>query len=169
MGGARTPRRTPAAGRVLGIDHVAIVVRSIEASIPLYRRVLGVEARPTEDYPEHGVRVALFVLGEGRIELLEPLGGTSPIAKFLETRGEGLHHVSLAVDDIAAALARLDASGVPLIDRAARPGAEGKLVAFVHPRGAGGILFELSEDPARRRRPARGAKRGPKRRNPGSG
>ncbi len=178
MGAARKPSRKPsparragssrttrslanqAAGRILGINHVAIAVRSLDDNIALFRRVLGVEPRAIEDLPEHGVRVALFVLGEDRLELLEPLGEKSPVAKFLEARGEGLHHVSLSVDDIAAALARLDASGVPLIDRAGRTGAEGKLVAFIHPKGTGGILFELSEDASRRRRPTGSPKSG---------
>jgi methylmalonyl-CoA/ethylmalonyl-CoA epimerase len=129
------------------VDHVAIAVRSLDEKVPLFRRVLGIEPKSIEALPEHGVRVALFVLGDDRIELLEPLGPSSPIARFLETRGEGLHHLSLSVDGIGAALARLAALGVPLIDQAARDGADGRRVAFLHPKGSGGILIELSEDP----------------------
>jgi methylmalonyl-CoA/ethylmalonyl-CoA epimerase len=154
MGAARKPKRNAAAsGRVLGIDHVAIAVRSLDEKVALFRRVLGVEPRSIEDLPKHGVRVALFVLGKDRIELLEPLGDASPVAKFLDARGEGLHHVSLSVDDVGSALARLEALGVPLIDRTPRPGAERKRVAFIHPKGVGGILFELSESPPRPARP----------------
>ena len=178
MGGARKPQPSggrgassrPGPGRVLGIDHVAIAVRSLDEKDALYRRVLGIEPRAIEELPEHGVRVALFVLGEDRIEILEPLGETSPVARFLASRGEGLHHVSLAVDDVGAALARLQALGVPLIDRTARPGADGKDVAFIHPRGTGGILFELSGAASRRRRPSGDPTRGkPKRGNPKRG
>jgi methylmalonyl-CoA/ethylmalonyl-CoA epimerase len=133
--------------RARGLDHIGIAVRSLDVTAPLLERVLGIAPRAIESLPEHGVRVAVFVVGESRIELLEPLGDASPIAKFLATRGEGLHHISLGVGDIDGALARLDALGVPLIDRAARAGAEGKRVAFVHPKGAGGILIELSQDP----------------------
>ena len=171
MGAPRKPERNAAPGggtphgRILGLDHVAIAVRSLDEKVALFRRVLGVEPRAIEVLPEHGVRVALFVLGADRIELLEPLGEKSPVAKFLDTRGEGLHHLSLAVDDVGAALARLEALGLPLVDRAPRPGAEGKRVAFLHPRGTGGILFELSENAPNRRRPSRKPESG----NPGDG
>ncbi len=133
--------------RATGIDHIGIAVRSLDASVPIFERVLGAAPHSIESLPEHGVRVAVFLIGDDRIELLEPLGESSPIAKFLEKRGEGLHHISIAVGDVDGALARLDALGVPLIDRAARDGAEGKRVAFVHPKGTGGILIEFSEDP----------------------
>jgi methylmalonyl-CoA epimerase len=144
--GHDTTQHGTRAGRILGLDHVAIAVRSLDEKVALFERLLGIAPRTIESLPEHGVRVAVFVLGDDRIELLEPLGDASPIAKFLEKRGEGLHHLSLAVSGVDALLARLDALGVPLIDRAARPGAEGKRVAFVHPSGAAGILLELSED-----------------------
>lgn len=137
-------------GRILGLDHVAIAVRSLDEKVALFRRVLGIEPHSIEDLPEHGVRVALFLLGDDRIELLEPLGDASPIARFLDTRGEGLHHLSLSVDDVGAALARLASLGVPLIDQKARPGADGKEVAFLHPKGTGGILLELSQSPGRK-------------------
>ncbi len=140
------PANTPlAAGEVRGIDHVGVAVRSLDATIDAFRKVLGVEPHGVETLPEHGVRAALFVVGDDRIELLEPLGEASPISKFLEKRGEGVHHISLAVRGIDAILDRLAADGVPLIDRAARLGADGKRVAFIHPKGTGGILFELSE------------------------
>lgn len=141
-----TPGDSAEPGRILGVDHVAIAVRSLDEKTELFRSILGVEPHSVETLPEHGVRVALFLIGKDRIELLEPLGENSPIAKFLEKRGEGLHHISLASSGIDAVLDRLDAQGIPLIDRAARPGAHGKRVAFLHPKGTGGILMELSED-----------------------
>lgn len=149
MSGGDPTRDTASGDRpgIHGIDHVAIAVRSLDEKIAIFRDVLGIEPRSIESLPEHGVRVALFVLGDDRIELLEPLGDASPIAKFLEKRGEGVHHISLAARGVDALLGRLSASGVPLIDSAARTGAEGKRVAFIHPKGTGGILFELSEEP----------------------
>lgn len=146
-GDARRDRTNEGSPGLRGIDHVAIAVRSLDEKIAIFRDVLGIEPHSIESLPEHGVRVALFVLGDDRIELLEPLGDASPIARFLEKRGEGVHHISLAASGVDTLLERLSARGVPLIDRAARPGADGKRVAFIHPKGTGGILFELSEEP----------------------
>src|SRR5262245_62415938 len=106
-GSMPAPAPSPGSGRILGVDHVAIAVRSLDEKVPLFRRVLGIEPKSIESLPEHGVRVALFVLGNDRIELLEPLGPSSPIARFLDTRGEGLHHISISVDGIGAAFTRL--------------------------------------------------------------
>lgn len=147
LAGPSRDRKGAEQARVRGIDHVAIAVRSLDEKIAIFRATLGIEPHSIESLPEHGVRVALFVLGDDRIELLEPLGDASPIAKFLEKRGEGVHHISLAVRGVDEMLGRLGATGVPLIDAAARPGADGKRVAFLHPKGTGGILFELSEEP----------------------
>lgn len=145
MSGGASENAARGDGSVRGIDHVGVAVRSLDEKIEVFRKILGVEPRGIESLPEHGVRAAIFEVGGDRIELLEPLGDASPISKFLEKRGEGVHHISLAVRGIDALLARLDAGGVPLIDRAARPGADGKRVAFIHPKGTGGILLELSE------------------------
>jgi methylmalonyl-CoA/ethylmalonyl-CoA epimerase len=131
---------------VRGVDHIGIAVRSLEEKVAVFRKVLGIEPHAIEELPDHGVRVAVFLVGDDRIELIEPLGDASPIAKFLDRRGEGLHHISLAVGGVDAFLARLEAAGVPLIDRTARPGADGKRVAFLHPKGTGGILLELCEE-----------------------
>ena len=99
------------------------------------------------DVPTEQVRVAFFGEGETHVELLEPLGGKGPIADFLSKRGEGVHHVCFAVDDIDAALARMRGAGIAVIGQAPRPGAGGCRVAFLHPRGTGGVLIELSEKP----------------------
>jgi len=123
------------------LDHVAVAVRSIEERRALFELLLGETCTVPETLEAQGVRVA-FV---GAVELLEPLGPDSTIARFLERRGEGLHHIAYRTADLDRELARLDAEGVPLIDRAPRQGARGHRVAFLHPSGAGGVLVELVE------------------------
>ncbi len=127
------------------IDHLGIAVRSIDAALPLYAGMLGLKLHEIEDVPDQGVRTAVFALGESRIELLEPTTPDSPVAKFLEKRGEGIHHVALGVDDVVMALARLKAEGVRLIDETPRKGAGGAMIAFVHPKSTGGVLLELCQ------------------------
>lgn len=131
-----------------GIHHVAIVVRSIEESLPRYRDLFGLEAE-ADPIVFESQRVRLCFLATGpepaaRIELIEPIDDVSGVARFLDERGEGLHHVCLATDDLPAALARLAAHEAELIDREARPGVHGS-VAFVHPRTLNGVLWELLE------------------------
>ncbi|HEX7956449.1 MAG TPA: methylmalonyl-CoA epimerase [Pyrinomonadaceae bacterium] len=133
------------------VDHIGIATRSIEESLGFWRDALGLEVRHTETVEEQGVHVAMLPAGEPRVELLEPTGPASPVAKFLEKRGPGIHHVAVRVADIRAALARLKAEGARLIDEEPRAGAGGCLVAFVHPSSAGGVLLELvqhAEEPA---------------------
>jgi methylmalonyl-CoA/ethylmalonyl-CoA epimerase len=130
-----------------GLDHVAIVVRDLEAAIRLYRDTLGLELTQVEEVPEQQVKTAIFGEGMGRVELICPTTGDSGVAKYLEKRGEGLHHVCIEVDDLDAALATLRASGAPLVDETPKPGAGGARVAFVHPRGMRGVLTELREGP----------------------
>src|SRR3712207_2984482 len=125
------------------IDHIGIATRGIEESLAFWRDALGLEVRHTETVEEQGVRVAMLPVGEPRVELLEPTGPDSPVAKFLEKRGPGIHHVAVRVADIRAALGRLKAEGARLIDEEPRVGAGGCLVAFVHPAAAGGVLLEL--------------------------
>ncbi len=125
------------------IEHIGIATWSIEEALGFWRDALGLEVRHTETVEEQGVRVAMLPAGEPRIELLEPTGAASPVAKFLEKRGPGIHHVAVRVDDIRAALARLKAEGARLIDEEPRVGAGGCLVAFVHPSSSGGVLLEL--------------------------
>lgn len=129
------------------IDHIGIAVRSIEASLPLYAPGLGFNLSSTELLVEHKVRVAMLPIGAQRLELLEPVGEDSPIARFIARRGEGLHHVCFQVEDVASELKRLEANGVRLVDSEPRPGANGCLVAFIHPESAAGVLIELSQKP----------------------
>lgn len=127
------------------IEHLGIATRNIDEAIGFWRDALGLEVVHTEEVAEQGVRVAMLPLGESRVELLEPTGADSPIAKFLEKRGPGLHHIAVRVDDIRAALAHLKEKGARLIDETPRTGAGGCLVAFVHPSSANGVLLELVE------------------------
>lgn len=129
------------------IEHVAIVVKDVEASAGLFETLLGIERGHTETLPSERVKVAFFELGGCRIELVEGIGSDNPTAKFIEKRGEGIHHLCLEVDDLAATLKRLEGAGFPLIDRAPRPGSRGTKVAFLHPRGCNGVLVELVESP----------------------
>jgi methylmalonyl-CoA/ethylmalonyl-CoA epimerase len=127
------------------IEHIGIATRSLDDALKFWRDALGLEVKHTEVVEDQGVRVAMLPLGEPRIELLEPMGEESPVAKFLEKRGAGIHHIAVRVPDIRAALARLKAGGARLIDEEPRTGAGGCLVAFVHPASTGGVLLELVE------------------------
>jgi len=127
------------------IEHIGIATRSIEEALGFWRDALGLEVKHTETVEEQGVHVAMLPVGEPRVELLEPTGPDSPVAKFLEKRGPGIHHVAVCVADIRDALARLKAEGARLIDEEPRVGAGGCLVAFVHPASSGGVLLELVE------------------------
>ena len=126
------------------LDHVGIAVASLEEGAAFYR-ALGLEVTGTEEVPEQGVRVAFLPLGDTRLELLEPTGETSPIARHLERRGAGLHHLCVQVDDIRAAMRQLADAGYRLLSDEPQPGAHGCLVCFVHPKSAGGVLLELSQ------------------------
>ena len=125
------------------IDHIGIATRGIQDAATFYRDALGLEVAETEEVAEQKVRVAMLPVGESRIELLEATSEDSPISRFLEKRGPGIHHIAVSVDDIRAALADLRAQGARLIDDEPRPGAGGCLVAFVHPSSTGGVLLEL--------------------------
>ena len=127
------------------IEHIGIATPKIEDALSFWRDALGLEVVHTEEVAEQGVRVAMLPVGEPRVELLEPTHAGSPVAKFLEKRGAGVHHVAVRVPDIRASLARLKREGARLIDEEPRVGAEGCLVAFVHPASAGGVLLELVE------------------------
>jgi methylmalonyl-CoA/ethylmalonyl-CoA epimerase len=125
------------------IDHLGIATKGIDEALKFWADALGLENVHTETVEDQKVRVAMLPVGESRIELLEPVSEDSPISKFLEKRGGGIHHIAIQVDDIAAALERLRQQNVRLIDEKPRVGAEGCLVAFVHPSSANGVLLEL--------------------------
>jgi methylmalonyl-CoA epimerase len=127
------------------IDHIGIAVRDVEAAMAFYRDGLGFDVQPPEDVPTQQVRARFIPAGGAALELLEPTAPDSVIARYIERRGPGLHHVTLRVDDIGAALARLKARGVRLVDETPRVGAEGALVAFIHPSSAHGVLLELKQ------------------------
>jgi len=132
----------------VGVDHVGVAVKNLDEAIALYRDVLGFRLEDVHILTERKVRVAfLSTGGETNIELLEPIGGDSSVAKFLESRGEGIQHVAVRVKDIEAVLAELKRKGVTLVDDKPRAGAEGTKIAFVHPKSTKGVLLELVERP----------------------
>jgi len=128
-----------------GIDHVAIAVRSLKDAVPLWRDQFGFTLEGYETVDDQKVRVAILTCGPHRVELMEPAAEDSPISDFLDKRGPGLHHICLDVEGIEEGLSGLEAAGVQLVDREPVPGADGRKVAFVHPKGTGGVLVELSE------------------------
>jgi methylmalonyl-CoA/ethylmalonyl-CoA epimerase len=127
------------------IDHIGIATRGIQDAMTFYVDALGLRMTETEEVAEQKVRVAMIPIGDSRIELLEATSADSPIARFLEKRGPGIHHIAVRVDDIQVALAELNQKGARLIDEEPRKGASGCLVAFVHPSSTGGVLLELVE------------------------
>lgn len=128
------------------LDHIGIAVDDLDAALAFYTDALGLEVDATEDVPSQGVRAHFVRVGSAALELLEATSEESPIRRFVSRRGAGIHHITLRVDDIAAALARLKARGVRLVDETPREGAEGALVAFVHPASAHGVLVELKQE-----------------------
>lgn len=129
------------------INHIGIAVSSVEEALPFYRDTLGMSFSGTEVVESQMVKVAFLSVGESKIELLEPTSPESPVAKFLEKNGPGVHHVAYGVEDIEAAIAALVAGGARMIDAAPRPGAHGAKIAFLHPKTSGGVLTELCESP----------------------
>ena len=127
------------------LEHLGIATPSLDEALAFWRDALGLELTHPDVVEEQGVRVAMLPAGEPRVELLEPTGPDSPVAKFLEKRGAGIHHIAVRVGDLRGALARLKGRGARLIDETPRVGAGGCLVAFVHPSSAGGVLLELVE------------------------
>ncbi len=125
------------------IDHIGIATRELESALAIWAGKLGLAVAATEEVPDQGVRVAMLPIGETRIELLEPIGKDSPVGKFIEKRGPGIHHIAIKVDDILAVLEHLKQKGTRLIDNTPRVGADGCLVAFIHPAATDGVLLEL--------------------------
>jgi methylmalonyl-CoA/ethylmalonyl-CoA epimerase len=130
---------------ILKIDHVGIAVRKLGERLPFWSEALGMEVADVETVDSEGVKIAFLPAGRSRIELLEPTGDDSPVARSIAKRGEGIHHLTLAVRDLDAVLARLRERGVELVGEAPRTGAGGSSIAFVHPRATGGVLVELVE------------------------
>src|SRR5688572_28551205 len=127
------------------LDHIGIAVNDLEAALRFYRDALGLQIEAPEDVPSQKVQARFVPVGPSSLELLVATSPESPIAKFIEKRGPGLHHITLRVDDIHAVLAQLRTRGANLIDDEPRPGAEGALVAFIHPSSAQGVLVELKQ------------------------
>ena len=132
---------------VKGIDHIGIAVKSLEESMPFYMDKLGLTFLGIEEVPSQKVRVALFSVGESRIELLEPISEESPIAKAIEKRGEGIHHIAYSVDSAQEEIDSMKRKGIRMIDNTAREGAGGTRIAFIHPAVSGKVLTELCEHP----------------------
>lgn len=130
------------------IEHLGIAVKSLEEAIPYYENILGLKCYSIEEVADQKVKTAFFKVGQTKIELLEPTSEDSTIAKFIEKRGAGIHHMAFAIEDgVANALAEVEAKGVRLIDKAPRKGAEGLNIAFLHPKSTCSVLTELCENP----------------------
>jgi methylmalonyl-CoA/ethylmalonyl-CoA epimerase len=125
------------------IEHLGIAVKSIEDQLPYYEEVLGLKCYNIEVVADQKVKTAFFKVGQTKIELLEPTGEDSTIAKFIEKKGEGIHHIAFAVPSVQTALDEVASKGVQLIDKAPRGGAEGLQIAFLHPKSTGSVLTEL--------------------------
>ena len=128
------------------LDHVGIAVEGLEQALAFYRDALGLDVSLPHDVPTEHVRAVFIPVGETSLELLEATSPDSPIGRFVQRRGPGLHHITLRVDDLDAALAQLRTRGVRVLDETPRPGAHGSRVAFIHPSSAGGVLVELKQD-----------------------
>ena len=129
------------------VDHVGIAVRDLEAAVEHYRNAFGIEPVHRETVEDQGVEEVLFKVGTSYIQLLAATGPDTPVGKFLDKRGEGVHHIGYRVGDIEEVLAQLKSQGLPLVDEKPRPGSRGTTVAFAHPKGFGGVLVELVQEP----------------------
>lgn len=125
------------------IEHIGIAVNSLEESIPYYEEVLGLECYAVEEVTDQKVKTAFFMVGQTKIELLEATHKESPVAKFIEKKGPGIHHLAFAMEDVNTALKEAEAKGVQLIDKTPRGGAEGLSIGFLHPKSTGGVLTEF--------------------------
>jgi methylmalonyl-CoA/ethylmalonyl-CoA epimerase len=128
------------------IDHVGVAVKDIEAALKLFQDVFGAPSAEIKDLPDQGVRATLIQVGQTRLELLEPLSGDSPVGRFIERRGEGLHHLALNVSELSHKLGALETLGFQLVDKEPRQGLSGT-IAFIHPSSVFGVLTELVESP----------------------
>jgi methylmalonyl-CoA/ethylmalonyl-CoA epimerase len=125
------------------IEHLGIAVKSLEESIPYYENLLGTKCYAVEEVKEQRVKTAFFLVGQTKIELLESTDPEGPIGKFLEKKGEGIHHLAFAVDNVSDALAEAESKGLTLIDKVSRKGAEGMNIGFLHPKSTHGVLIEF--------------------------
>lgn len=128
------------------LEHIGIAVEDLEASNILFEKLLGTASYKTEEVASEGVKTSFFSMGDSKIELLVALDEDSPIAKFLEKRGEGVHHIAFAVDDIVEEVKRLKAEGFTVLNERPKRGADNKLVVFLHPKSSGGVLVELCQE-----------------------
>lgn len=128
------------------IEHIGIAVKSLEDAIPYYEKVLGLKCYAVEEVTDQRVKTAFFKVGQTKIELLESTDPEGPIGKFIEKRGEGIHHLAYAVKNIEGAISEMESKGVQMIDKAPRKGAEGLHIAFLHPKSSGSVLTEICED-----------------------
>jgi methylmalonyl-CoA/ethylmalonyl-CoA epimerase len=129
------------------IEHIGIAVKSIEESLPFYENVLGLKCYAVEEVKDQKVKTAFFKIGDAKIELLEATDPESAIAKFIEKRGEGIHHIAYAVEGLEEKLKLIEEKGIQLIDKKPRKGAEQLNIAFLHPKSTGSVLTELCENP----------------------
>jgi methylmalonyl-CoA/ethylmalonyl-CoA epimerase len=128
------------------IEHIGIAVKDIQESIKYYENILGLKCYAIEEVPEQKVKTAFFMVGQTKIELLESTDPEGPIGKFIEKKGEGIHHLAFAAKGLEGALQEAEANGIQLIDKTPRKGAEGLSIAFLHPKSTAGVLTELCED-----------------------
>jgi len=128
------------------IEHIGIAVKDLTTAIPYYEEVLGLKCYNIEEVVDQKVKTAFFKVGETKLELLEPTSEESAVAKFIEKKGEGVHHIAFRVDNVAQTLAECEAKGVQLIDKTPRKGAEGLTIAFLHPKSTAGVLTEFCEE-----------------------
>lgn len=136
--------------KVSHIEHIGIAVKNLEEQIKYYEEVLGLKCYNVEEVADQKVKTAFFMVGQTKIELLESTDPEGPIGKFVEKKGEGVHHIAYATDGVADALAHVADKGVTLIDKQPRKGAEGLNIAFLHPKSTYGVLTELCEDPSKK-------------------
>jgi len=131
------------------IEHIGIAVKSLDESIPFYENILGLKCYAIEEVKDQKVKTAFFMVGQTKIELLESTDPAGPIGKFVEKRGEGIHHIAFAVNEINEQLKEVEEKGVRLIDKESRKGAEGLNIGFLHPKSTFGVLMELCEKPTK--------------------
>ena len=130
---------------IKGLDHIGIAVKNLDEALEIYEGILGLEVENVCAFQEQKVKIAFLMAGETRIELLEPLNNEGPVARFIEKRGEGVHHLAFSVADIEATLKNIKQKGIALVDETPRIGAEGFKIAFLHPRSTKNVLVELCE------------------------